>query len=262
MNFVGTLALVIWSVVGVFFWIPLLTRTVAVYCFVVTAAAITGQRTHGLAKMLREATVFYAQGFRRIIESFDDDDPGTPREPLNVPRVVLECAWALFFWACVVTAAWGYWHAVTNSFSQSPDQARNTSAMLTSAAFNKSKPNATPSPGPEPNHVFYLVKIRNATNKDVTYAIADKGENWGRPAYAPPGTTLRWTCTHSQTRIRVEFVNNPAVRVRFEVRHLIVEESPLETDWRNTPETMIEERELGQPVVVTNPIRESSGPGL
>lgn len=94
-------AILVWTVVGFLIWIPLLIRSIAAYTVGVTAAIIAGNKTIGMARILPDAITFYAGGFRRISESFDETTDTSFRR-IHLPRVLAECAWAILVWGSLV----------------------------------------------------------------------------------------------------------------------------------------------------------------
>ena len=82
---VGLLVLCFWAIAGMFIWIPLLLRSVANYCWVLTVNSVIDleeeQETNRLnqaQEVLDWATIFYVDRFTKIIRLFD--------EPRSTPR--------------------------------------------------------------------------------------------------------------------------------------------------------------------------------
>ncbi|GIW50778.1 MAG: hypothetical protein KatS3mg081_0133 [Gemmatimonadales bacterium] len=98
-----------WFIVGLAFWIPLLARTVAVYCAGMVAAAIADTDIPRLKRLLDGAVEFYPKGFRRIFEHHSqrilrEPQPGTLA--IDWKTVGWEVAWTIVFWTVVLSPLW------------------------------------------------------------------------------------------------------------------------------------------------------------
>lgn len=164
MNFVGVLATIIWAVVGLLVWIPLLVRTTAVYCAAVTFYAIGGTKARGLASMLPDAISFYGRGFQRIEESFDEDDTNDPREPVPIGRVAIECGWTLVFWL--------------------------TLGLTIRAAFG----------GPSTRYTF-IIGSKSGT---VPYYVSGEKGDWGDASVADSSGGLRFSTSYRDVFVRFD----------------------------------------------------------
>jgi len=88
-------ALVIWSVVGFVFWIPLLIRQITMFSVLILHATLTNQDPSAAGVGLDLAVTFYANGFRKIIsamyrERHTGSEAGMEFRPL---RFMAEMAW-------------------------------------------------------------------------------------------------------------------------------------------------------------------------
>ncbi|SUS06165.1 hypothetical protein DF3PB_2490002 [uncultured Defluviicoccus sp.] len=96
------LVMVIWSVLGLLLWIPLLFRVVAGYTMIVMASTFSNQDTRTAGKMLDKATRFYVDGFKKILDSVWEEDAG---EQVSIDvkwmRFFLEALYSVVFWFLV-----------------------------------------------------------------------------------------------------------------------------------------------------------------
>ena len=68
---VALIALVAWTVIGLFYWIPLLARTCAAFTASMMISAISNRTAPSAGKALDEAFLFYLNGFIRIWHAID-----------------------------------------------------------------------------------------------------------------------------------------------------------------------------------------------
>ena len=99
------ISLIIWSVVGFLFWIPMLIQAIIHFSALVVYATITDSDSDLLAAHLERAVRFYLQGFRNIIHAVYRKSPhGTPTADMDVNWVVI--AWHLLstvlFWGALI----------------------------------------------------------------------------------------------------------------------------------------------------------------
>jgi hypothetical protein len=109
---------IVWAVVGVLVWLPLLLLSVIWFVLLTILAAFTGKpslATFG-SQLLDDAIPFYARGFD-IIDEVKGRPPG-PDEPIDwkrVTRAVAVTAVAFVFWAlllgCIMFALFVAWSA-------------------------------------------------------------------------------------------------------------------------------------------------------
>lgn len=101
------LTLVIWSVVGLVFWIPLLARSTAVFSAGILLAALARRDARAYGRQLEAAISFYPDGFRKTIdaltaESLEDREADYLSVPIG--RFIGESLWAALFWLGVLFA--------------------------------------------------------------------------------------------------------------------------------------------------------------
>lgn len=93
------IVLIIWSVVGFLFWIPLLFRIIPVYVVLILGSTLTGQNARGAGKILDKTTTFYSSGFKRIIDSvWTEDDGGDVALRFSWKRMIGETLFTALFW--------------------------------------------------------------------------------------------------------------------------------------------------------------------
>lgn len=94
------ITLSLWMFVGFVFWIPLLARSIATFSGVILYATLTKADTTAAGQSLQKSTTFYIEGFRRIIDSFDDDlhNVEPDRTPFKFWYFMGEILWAAIFW--------------------------------------------------------------------------------------------------------------------------------------------------------------------
>lgn len=92
--------LVVWSVFGLVFWLPLLSRQIAIFSFSTLMAALSGGSATTQHGYLEAAIRFYSDGFRIIRDSINTADK-TERPPYNInwDSVIREIATTAIFWA-------------------------------------------------------------------------------------------------------------------------------------------------------------------
>ena len=66
----------VWGVVGFIFWLPLLSRTVAMYSFAMVSVSVSGGSLQPAQTALDYAIQFYIRGFTRLRATFLN--PGSP----------------------------------------------------------------------------------------------------------------------------------------------------------------------------------------
>jgi hypothetical protein len=73
-------AAIVWAIIGLFFWIPMLAKSVTIFTFSVLANAIVNRPAASSARNLERAVVYYVNGFGIIFSTlgahrFDEDHP-------------------------------------------------------------------------------------------------------------------------------------------------------------------------------------------
>lgn len=114
--------LVFWAIVGFIFWIPLLTRTTAIYCAGMVAAVISQTDSLHLKGLLNVAIEFYARGFRQITTHYRDarkanslSFSSNPLPKVEWSKVWVEIIWTSIFWVLILGLS--YAHAIENLLS-------------------------------------------------------------------------------------------------------------------------------------------------
>lgn len=93
------LLLAIWAVVGAFFWIPLMFRTLLRFSLSLLQSVLVGRRPEGAARALRNAVSFYRRGFVVAVEVVTREEPSAEaQDPDTGIRLFLELAWAVPVW--------------------------------------------------------------------------------------------------------------------------------------------------------------------
>jgi hypothetical protein len=69
------LAAIVWAIVGTFFWIPLLAKSVTIFTFSIVTHAIVNRPVSAAAMNLDKAIRYYINGFIIIFRSMDIDQP-------------------------------------------------------------------------------------------------------------------------------------------------------------------------------------------
>jgi len=93
------LLLAIWAVVGAFFWIPLMFRSLLSFSLSLLQAVLVGRRPEGSAKALRNAVSFYRRGFVVAVEVVTREElEGEAKDPETGIRLFLEMGWAIPTW--------------------------------------------------------------------------------------------------------------------------------------------------------------------
>jgi hypothetical protein len=92
--------LAVWSIVGAFFWIPLLLRAMIRYSLSLVQSVFVGQRPDGAARILRDALSFYRRGFVVAVETVTKEkiDGEKKEDPQTGNRLLLELLWAVPVW--------------------------------------------------------------------------------------------------------------------------------------------------------------------
>ena len=67
-------AAVIWAVIGLFFWVPLLARSIAIFTFSVLAHAVVNKPTKESSRNLDRAILYYPNDFKIVFKALDFDE--------------------------------------------------------------------------------------------------------------------------------------------------------------------------------------------
>jgi len=99
--------LLIWTVIGFLFWIPLLARTIAIYTSILLIDNITEKWSNSkdYTERLETSTRFYATGFVNIIDALYGEQEKAPysnKERFDFGRLFVEALWCAGFWGSVI----------------------------------------------------------------------------------------------------------------------------------------------------------------
>lgn len=96
-------SMVAWALIGLVFWIPILTRATTVFSGMILYATLTGQKADALRDYLRLASGFYANGFRITTEAlYPPKGSASPSEiEFHLGRFIVELLWTSAFWFVV-----------------------------------------------------------------------------------------------------------------------------------------------------------------
>jgi hypothetical protein len=96
------IALLIWSVIGFVFWIPMMVYAIVRFSALVVYATIVDADPKTIGAHLERSVRFYLQGFRNIIRAIKGRQrwPSTGEEQFQVKPMVLigHIMWTLLFW--------------------------------------------------------------------------------------------------------------------------------------------------------------------
>lgn len=105
------MVLVLWAIIGLIVWVPMLLRMVAYFCGVILISSFRKVDVQIAQKRLDFAIQFYSSGFRKIIRSYSETtlEPGEPlqdNEPIDLAdflkQAFVDLAWALVFWVVIL----------------------------------------------------------------------------------------------------------------------------------------------------------------
>lgn len=105
------MVLVLWTIIGLIVWVPMLLRMVAYFCGVILISSFRKVDVHQAQKRLDFAIQFYSNGFRKIIRSYSETalEPGEHlqnNEPIDLAEFLkqafVDLAWALLFWVVIL----------------------------------------------------------------------------------------------------------------------------------------------------------------
>lgn len=107
--------LVVWTIVGFVFWIPLLGRATTAFTMHTLYSNLKQRNARVPSLGLEHAMLFYISGFRNIVDAIlreTDEEPSGILE-LRFWRLLMETAWTLVFWWATLAA-----FAYVGSFSE------------------------------------------------------------------------------------------------------------------------------------------------
>ena len=108
-------AMMVWLLIGFFFWVPLLIRAAAGFSVAVVRATLTGRSAEAAGTMLRRAVNFYRSGFVTALEAIQENPDRAPNR--NVAQVhddgedlvidgrgfINELGWTLLIWYLLIS---------------------------------------------------------------------------------------------------------------------------------------------------------------
>lgn len=107
--------LLVWGIIGFLAWLPLLMRTIAVYCVALVQSAFLSNGNLIAAQAALELSIrFYSRGFRQISDGFHTSaSQGTatitsvgPIGPVDWSKFIREMLWFVLFWSFPVVIVW------------------------------------------------------------------------------------------------------------------------------------------------------------
>ena len=109
---VRAFVIIIWSFVGLFFWIPLLGRVTTAFSAAIFSSVLKGGSTHNAQMQLDKASKFYINGFIKINQSissiitgkFIDGDRAIKPITISKGAILFEVFFSLVFWFIGVSA--------------------------------------------------------------------------------------------------------------------------------------------------------------
>lgn len=115
-------AMMVWLLIGFFFWVPLLIRAAIGFSVSVVRSTLMGQSAEAAGIMLRRAVDFYRSGFVTALEAIQDE-PGRPANRTVVPihgedqeltidarGFINELGWTLLIWYLLISLlGWTSW---------------------------------------------------------------------------------------------------------------------------------------------------------
>lgn len=107
---VTIITLFIWTFIGFFLWIPLLTRMISYFTGMVAVSTFKNANVTAAQQRLNFAIEFYINGFKKILGvlSKTDSDEITLEntEPFNIDTfiksVVIDIVWTIIFWSSII----------------------------------------------------------------------------------------------------------------------------------------------------------------
>lgn len=100
-QFALAVSLVIWSILGFLFWIPMLIYSIVHFSALVVYATITDADPSSLATKLERAVRFYLQGFRNVIGAIyksTNDRRDVEHLKIDLARIVIHVIGTFAFW--------------------------------------------------------------------------------------------------------------------------------------------------------------------
>jgi hypothetical protein len=91
-------SLIVWAIIGLLIWIPILIRAVAMLSLMVVHAAFVRQSPEHLRGYLDAASSFYFNGFRFAYNAVYGSTGADEPRPFRIVRFICECTYTLLFW--------------------------------------------------------------------------------------------------------------------------------------------------------------------
>lgn len=103
MFFVLVVSLLVWAIIGLIFWIPLLLRTTIMLLAVIFHAAITRQDPFMMMNSLEAAASFYFNGFKNAINTIKNEAPDSAATiKIKFSVIVIEILWTALMWLVIL----------------------------------------------------------------------------------------------------------------------------------------------------------------
>lgn len=134
--FIFLISLLLWAVIGLIYWIPMLFRATTTFAGRILQASLTHQNVDDLAQYLRVASGFYFDGFRRIKQALYGPEVSAPPKSRELfhGRFIIELLWTTGFWWA---AHWiGQFDLLKPLTGRNPDVSESLQIVITSFAFS------------------------------------------------------------------------------------------------------------------------------
>lgn len=109
MFFVEIVIILVWSVIGLFFWIPFMARMIAYFMGMIILSTFEGLDLHSAQQKLEFAIAFYPSGFKQIISafhssgkngmSFEEAFSGFNDWLQFAKKIAIDLIWLIIFWS-------------------------------------------------------------------------------------------------------------------------------------------------------------------
>ncbi len=108
--FITVVILLIWSVIGLMFWIPLMIRMVAYFCGMITISTFQNVDIKYAQDRLNFSIEFYVMGFIKILDILKRKKFGEIKletnQPINFKRllfsIIWDIIWTISFWGGII----------------------------------------------------------------------------------------------------------------------------------------------------------------
>ena len=109
MFFVEIIIILVWAIIGLFFWIPFMARMIAYFMGMIILSTVEGLDLHSAQQKLEFAIAFYPNGFKKIISAFHSSDSngvGFEEAFSDVndwlrfgKKIAIDLIWLIIFWS-------------------------------------------------------------------------------------------------------------------------------------------------------------------